>query len=63
MLERRSAEEWRAEFEGIMRRYQLGQNTRNAGEKLTRDEAVTGLRRLGFTVGEALRLLRPKGRK
>jgi hypothetical protein len=61
MIERRSAEEWRAEFEEILRRHRNSAAERGGGETLSRPEAVSRLRRLGFTVGEALRLLRPKG--
>jgi hypothetical protein len=61
MIERRSAEEWLAELEDTVRRYQLGKAA-PASERLTQEEALARLRKLGFTVGEALRLLRPKGR-
>jgi hypothetical protein len=60
MIERRSAEEWLAEFEDTVRRYHLGKAA-PASERLTQDEALARLRKLGFTVGEGLRLLRPKG--
>jgi len=62
MIERRSAEEWRAELDETVRRYHLGLAMPEAGGKLTREEAVARIRKLGFTVGEALRLLRPKER-
>jgi hypothetical protein len=61
MIEKRSAEEWRAEFEEILRRHRNSGSERGGGDRLTRPQAVARLRRLGFTVGEALRLLRPKG--
>jgi hypothetical protein len=61
MIERRSAEEWLAEFEEILRRYRSSGAGRAEGETLTQREAASGLQRLGFTFGEALRLLRPKG--
>ena len=60
MIERRSAEEWLAEFEDTVRRYHLGKAA-PASERLTQDEALARLRKLGFTVGEGLRLLRPRG--
>jgi hypothetical protein len=59
MIEKRSAEECLAELEDTVRRYHLGVG---ASEKLTQQEALARIRKLGFTVGEALRLLRPKGR-
>jgi hypothetical protein len=61
MIERRSAEEWLAEFEEIRRRYQHSGTGRGEGESLTLPEAAARLQRLGFTYGEALRLLRSKG--
>jgi hypothetical protein len=61
MIEKRSVEEALAELEGILRRYHLGSAVPGSNQKLTREEALAGLRKLGFTVGEALRLLRPKG--
>jgi hypothetical protein len=60
MIERRSAEEWLAEFEEILRRYRAGGAGTGEGDALTQQEAVAKLRRLGFTVGEGLRLLRRK---
>jgi hypothetical protein len=62
MIEIRSAEESLAELEETVRRYHLGIATPNAREKLTQEEALARIRKLGFTLGEALRLLRPKGR-
>jgi hypothetical protein len=62
MIERRSAEEWRAELDQTIRRYHLGLAIPEARDKLTQEEAVVRIRKLGFTVGEALRLLRPKER-
>ena len=62
MIEKRSAEQWAAELEDTVRRYQLSKTAPNANQKLTLEEALARLRKLGFTVGEGLRLLRPKGR-
>jgi hypothetical protein len=62
MIERRSVEQWAAELEDTVRRYQLSKAAPNASEKLTLEEALARLRKLGFTVGEGLRLLRPKRR-
>jgi hypothetical protein len=62
MIKRRSAEEWRAELDETVRRYHLGLAIPEAREMLTHEEAVARIRKLGFTVGEALRLLRPKER-
>ncbi|MBO0735041.1 MAG: hypothetical protein J2P48_00510 [Alphaproteobacteria bacterium] len=61
MIEKRSAEESLAELEDILRRYHLGVAVPGTGEKLTREQALARIRKLGFTTGEALRLLRPKG--
>jgi hypothetical protein len=63
MIERRSAEEWLTELEETVRRYHLGLTMPSAGDKLTQEEALARIRKLGFTVGEALRLLRPKERR
>ena len=60
MIERRSAEEWLADFDEVVRRYRLGPRRPGAGEALLQQEALARLRRLGFTVGEGLRLLRPR---
>lgn len=60
MIERRSAEEWLAEFDEVVRRYRAGLTRTGAGEALPQQEALARLRRLGFTVGEGLRLLRPR---
>ena len=49
-----------AELEGILHRYRLGSAALGSEQKLTREKALAGLRKLGFTVGEALRLLRPR---
>ncbi len=59
MIERRSAEECLADLEETVRRYHLGVAV---SDRLTQEEALARIRKLGFTVGEALRLLRPKGR-
>ena len=62
MIEKRSAEEWLTELEETVRRYQLGLSLPSARDMLTQEEALARIRKLGFTVGEALRLLRPKER-
>jgi hypothetical protein len=62
MIERRSAEERLTELEDTVRRYHLGLAVPNAHDKLTQEEALVRIRKLGFTAGEALRLLRPKER-
>jgi hypothetical protein len=55
MIRRRSAEEYLAELEDILRRYRASEAN---GQKLSQEEALARLRKLGFTPGEALRLLR-----
>jgi hypothetical protein len=60
MIEKRSAEEWLAELEDTVRRYHLGLARPGAQDKLSQEEALARIRKLGFTLGEALRLLRPK---
>lgn len=57
----RSAEQWQAELEEILRRYRPEFAERAPDGLLNRDAAVGALRKLGFTAGEALRLLRTKG--
>jgi hypothetical protein len=51
MMNRYSIEEYRARLDEIIRRYRLGATGR---------DAVARLKELGFTAGEALRLLRPR---
>ena len=63
MIRRYSSEEYRAKLDEIVRCYRLGVAAPGARAKLTQDEAVARLRKLGFTVGEALRLLNPERRK
>jgi len=60
MMKIRSAEEYLAELEAILRRYRAGAAEANVAGRLTEEQAVAQLRRLGFTAGEALRLLRPE---
>jgi hypothetical protein len=62
VITHRSIEEWRAEFDEVVRRYRLGLSDPRAHEKLSREQALALMRKLGFTTGEALRLLRPKER-
>jgi hypothetical protein len=61
MVRIRSAEQWMAEFDEVLRRYRpaLGDAPSPHGA-LNRTEAIAALRRLGFSSGEALRLLRRK---
>jgi hypothetical protein len=61
VIRRRSAEDWLAEFEDVVRRYRLGLREPHAQSTLSHEEAVALIQKLGFTTGEALRLLRPKG--
>lgn len=59
MIARRSAEEFLAELEDIIRRYR----NESAGTMLNdvgSEEAVRRLRKLGFTAGQSLELLRGK---
>jgi hypothetical protein len=65
MIARRSAEQWLAEVEEVVRRYRLACadprscGKQGAAELLT--QALAQLRRLGLTQGEGLRLLRGGG--
>ena len=62
MIAIRSAEEFLAELEDIIRRYRderSGAVLREVGS----DEAVRRLRKLGFTAGQSLELLRSKKTK
>jgi hypothetical protein len=63
MIRKYSVEEYRAKLDEIVRCYRLGIAEPDAHEKLTQDQALACLRKLSFTVGEALRLLRPEGRR
>jgi hypothetical protein len=53
----RSAEEWLAEVEAIVAGYRAGRSEPTRHKSLTRDEAVTRLRRLGVSWGDADRWL------
>ena len=61
-VKQRSHEEWLAELNDAVRRYRTGLADSRANNKLTYDEALALIRKLGFTTGEAVRLLRPAGR-
>jgi hypothetical protein len=63
MIEKRSAEESLAELEEILRRYHLGLARSGTPGAITQEEALAALRKLGFTVGEGLRFLRPSRRE
>jgi len=58
MIVRRSVEQYLQELEEILRRYRVGLADARASQKFTLGEAQTRLRKLGFTNGEALSLLR-----
>ena len=57
-VKQRSHEEWLTELNDAVRRYRAGLADSRAHDKLTYDEAVATIRKLGFTAGEAVRLLR-----
>jgi hypothetical protein len=59
MIWKRGAEDYLARVEAIVRRYRLGIAEPRGGATLELDDALAALRKLGFTTGEALRLLRP----
>jgi hypothetical protein len=60
MIERRSAEQFLAELEDIVRRFHKS-DPATGREGLALDEALQRLRKLGFTVGQGLELLRRRG--
>ena len=64
MMKIRSAEQWVAELEEILQRYEPnpGRSLTRQGH-LSREDAIAALRRLGLSPGEALRILRRKGPK
>jgi hypothetical protein len=57
MIQRRSAEQFLAELDEILRRFHADV-AKGAQELLTLEEALQQVRKLGFTYGEALYLLR-----
>ena len=59
MIVRRSAEEFLAELEDILSRFR-GEGSGNPFKDFSRDEGVRRLRKLGFTAGQSLELLRGK---
>jgi len=60
MIRHRPTEEWLAELDNVVHRYRVGIKTPGARDTLTPEEALKLMRKLGFTNGEALRLLRHK---
>lgn len=61
MINRHSAEEYFAKLDEVVRQYRLCVAERGEREGLTQEKALERVRKLGFTVGEALRFLRPNG--
>ena len=61
MIQKRLAEEFLAELEEIIQHFQAGSNA-GAQENFALEDAVLRLRKLGFTSGQALKLLRRKPR-
>lgn len=59
MIAIRSAEEFLAELEDIIRRYRA-ESSGAVVKEVGSDEAVRRLRELGFTAGQSLELLRSK---
>jgi len=57
MIHRRSAEQFLAESDGILQRFETS-FARGAQDAPVLEEALLQLRKLGFTSGEALHLLR-----
>lgn len=57
MIEKRSAEQFLAELEDILRRFEAAAAA-GAAETSMRDETLQRLRKLGFSAGEAQSLLR-----
>ena len=57
MMKHRTSEEWLAEVDAVIRRYRSGHSERVGYTRLTQEEAVAELRRLGLTYGEAVRWL------
>jgi len=57
MIKRRTAEEWLAEVEAIIRGYRAGRAEAGTSLALRHDEAIARLRHLGITAGDAERWL------
>jgi hypothetical protein len=58
VIEHRSSEEWLVAVNDIIRRFRQNSGSARPEEKMSFDEAVSLMRKLGFTTGEAIRLLR-----
>jgi hypothetical protein len=58
VIEHRSSEEWLVAVNDIIRRFQQNSRSARPEEQTSFDDAVSLMRKLGFTIGEAIRLLR-----
>jgi hypothetical protein len=58
VIEHRSSEEWLIAVNDIIRRFRQNSGSRRPEERMSFDDALSLMRKLGFTTGEAIRLLR-----
>ena len=58
VIEYRSSEEWLVAVNDIIRRFRQNSRGPRPAERMSFDDAVSLMRQLGFTTGEAIRLLR-----
>lgn len=58
VIEYRSSEEWLVALDDIIRRYRQSFSNPRPERQISFDDALSRMRKLGFTTGEAIRLLR-----
>ncbi|HJT07309.1 MAG TPA: hypothetical protein VJ747_10300 [Stellaceae bacterium] len=58
VVEHRSSEEWLVAVNDIIRRFRQNSPGSRPEERISFDDALSLMRKLGFTTGEAIRLLR-----
>ena len=60
VVQHRSSEEWLVAVNDIIRRFRQNSTGSRPEERISFDDALALIRKLGFTTGEAIRLLRDK---
>jgi len=58
VIEHRTSEEWLVALDDIIRRFRQSSSNPRPERQISFDDALSRMRKLGFTTGEAIRLLR-----